>query len=301
MAVSKFGMRDWLLGWLVPQGIGGAYTQAVTQVSSTGVEYGNGNPLPVALQTSSISAAFNPTGEATLAVTSTSARVAMGSAGPTALIVNTGANTAYVTFGNASVVSTTALGHPIPSGWALAFDITGTSFIAAITASSTASLTISTGTGMVEIAASGSAAAAGEAVNLASVGGTTIAIGQAAMAASLPVVIASNQTAVPVSPQAVATGAASFLNIAAGQATTTVKSGAGTLYAIVLNSAAIATNTTTVYDNTVASGTVIGRPAATTATVPTTLNYGATGLAFATGLTIITATANGSDMTVIYK
>lgn len=125
--------------------------------------------------------------------------------------------------------------------------------------------------------------------------------GQATMVNSTPVVIASNQSAVPVSPQAIATGAASFLNIAAGQATTTVKSGAGTLYAILLNSAATATNTTTIYDNTAASGTVIGRPAATTATVPTTLNYGATGLAFATGLTIITATANGSDMTVVYK
>lgn len=104
-----------------------------------------------------------------------------------------------------------------------------------------------------------------------------------------------------VNPQATTTGGASFLNIAAGQATTTVKSGVGTLYAIILNSAATATNTTTVYDNTAASGTVIARPAATTATVPTTLNYGPTGLAFATGLTIITATANGSDMTVVYK
>lgn len=102
-------------------------------------------------------------------------------------------------------------------------------------------------------------------------------------------------------PAAATTGGASFLNIAAGQATTTVKSGAGTLYAIVLNSAATATNTTTVYDNTAASGTVIGRPAVTTATVPTTLTYGVTGLAFATGLTIITATANGGDMTIMYK
>lgn len=93
-------------------------------------------------------------------------------------------------------------------------------------------------------------------------------------------------------------GGYSFLNIAAGQATTTVKSGAGTLHSIILNSAATATNTTTIYDNTAASGTVIGRPAVTTATVPTTLIYD---IAFATGLTIITATANGGDMTVIYK
>lgn len=90
----------------------------------------------------------------------------------------------------------------------------------------------------------------------------------------------------------------SYLNIAAGQATTTVKSGAGFLHSITFNSAATATNTTTVYDNTAASGTVIAIPAATTATVPTTLTYD---VSFATGLTIITATANGSNMTVSYR
>jgi len=101
-----------------------------------------------------------------------------------------------------------------------------------------------------------------------------------------------------VSPLAATTGGYSFLNIAAGQATTTVKSGAGTLHSIVLNSAATATNTTIIYDNTAGSGTVIGRPAVTTATVPTTLIYD---IAFATGLTIVTAVANGGDMTVVYK
>lgn len=110
----------------------------------------------------------------------------------------------------------------------------------------------------------------------------------------------ANTTPWLVSQSASTTGGASFLNIAAGQATTTVKSGAGTLYSIVLNSAATATNTTTIYDNTAGSGTVIGRPAVTTATVPTTLNYGS-GMAFSTGLTIVTATANGGDMTVVYK
>lgn len=90
----------------------------------------------------------------------------------------------------------------------------------------------------------------------------------------------------------------SYLNIAAGQATTVVKSGAGFLHSITFNSAATATNTTTVYDNTAASGTVIAIPAATTATVPTTLTYD---VSFATGLTIITATANGSNMTVSYR
>jgi hypothetical protein len=90
----------------------------------------------------------------------------------------------------------------------------------------------------------------------------------------------------------------SYLNIVAGQATTTVKSGAGFLHSITLNSAATATNVTTVYDSTTGSGTVIAIPAATTATVPTTLTYD---VSFATGLTIVTATANGSNMTVSYR
>lgn len=98
--------------------------------------------------------------------------------------------------------------------------------------------------------------------------------------------------------RASATGGYSYLNIAAGQATTVVKASAGTLHSIVLNSAATATNTTVVYDHPSGVGTVIGRPAVTTATVPTTLIYD---IAFANGLTIITATANGGDMTVVYK
>lgn len=101
-----------------------------------------------------------------------------------------------------------------------------------------------------------------------------------------------------VSVPAVATGGYSFVNIAAGQATTTVKSGAGTLHAIVFNGPATATSTMVMYDNTADSGTVIGRPLATAVVMPVTVIYD---LAFGTGLTIITATANGADMTVIYK
>lgn len=97
---------------------------------------------------------------------------------------------------------------------------------------------------------------------------------------------------------AAATGGYSYLNIVAGQATTVVKASAGTLHSIVLNSAATATNTTTIYDNATGVGTIIGKPAVTTATVPTTLIYD---IAFALGLTIITATANGGDMTICYK
>lgn len=124
------------------------------------------------------------------------------------------------------------------------------------------------------------------------------ALGAGTAAAALRVVVATDQTSVPVNQAAAATGGYSYLNIAAGQATTVVKASAGTLHSIVLNSAATATNTTTVYDHASGAGTVIAIPAVVTATVPTTLLFD---IAFATGLTIITATANGGNMTVCYK
>jgi hypothetical protein len=90
----------------------------------------------------------------------------------------------------------------------------------------------------------------------------------------------------------------SYLNIVAGQATTVVKTGSGLLHAIIFNGPATATNTTNVYDNTAASGTLIATPLATAVVLPTTVTYNC---AFSTGLTIITATANGANMTVVYR
>lgn len=88
----------------------------------------------------------------------------------------------------------------------------------------------------------------------------------------------------------------SFLNIA-GAATTTVKSGSGTLDRIAINKA-VATGVITVYDNTAGSGTKIA-----TITNPAVLldtqrgiDYG---LAFTTGLTVVTSAAD--DITVIYR
>lgn len=124
-------------------------------------------------------------------------------------------------------------------------------------------------------------------------------------ASTLRVVVATDQpnltTALNVSPVAAATGGASFLNIVAGQATTVVKASAGTLYAIVFNGAATATNTTNVYDHASGAGTIIATPDAVGIDQPTTLGFGPAGLAFANGLTVITATANGANMTVVYK
>lgn len=78
--------------------------------------------------------------------------------------------------------------------------------------------------------------------------------------------------------------------------TTTLKSGAGVLHAITINNPA-ATETVTIYDNTSATGTKIGTITVPASPVPVTLTYD---VAFATGLTIVTATA-ASDITVSYK
>lgn len=94
---------------------------------------------------------------------------------------------------------------------------------------------------------------------------------------------------------ATSSGGYKYTRITAGQATTIIKASSGTLHAICYNTAATATNTTTVYDNPSTSGTVIAAPAAISVTFPTCQTFD---IAFTTGLTIITATANGGDMTV---
>ena len=71
-----------------------------------------------------------------------------------------------------------------------------------------------------------------------------------------------------------------------------VKSGAGHLRSITINTTAA--GTITVYDNTAASGTVIAVIQASVS--PQTLEYNVT---FGTGLTIVTAAA--SDITVGYR
>jgi hypothetical protein len=83
-----------------------------------------------------------------------------------------------------------------------------------------------------------------------------------------------------------------FRNIAAA-ATTVVKTGAGTLERIVINTTAA--STITVYDNTAGSGTKIATIAASPV-IGSNFVYGAL---FSTGLTIVTAGA--SDITVVYS
>lgn len=78
--------------------------------------------------------------------------------------------------------------------------------------------------------------------------------------------------------------------------TTVVKSGPGLLHALTFNKP-VATAVVTIYDNTAASGTVIGTITVPASPQPFTLVFD---VAFATGLTILTATA-AQDITVSYR
>lgn len=91
-------------------------------------------------------------------------------------------------------------------------------------------------------------------------------------------------------------GGFNYSNITlAAPTTTTVKSGQGILHTITFNKPT-ATCVVTIYDNTAASGTVIGTITVPASPMPVTLTYDVN---FGTGLTITTATA-ASDITVSY-
>jgi hypothetical protein len=76
--------------------------------------------------------------------------------------------------------------------------------------------------------------------------------------------------------------------------TTTLKSASGVLHAICVNTPG-ATDTTTVYDSTSASGTIIGVLSAAAAGC---IDYQ---LRFANGLTIVTSGTTAPDLTVIWE
>lgn len=87
-----------------------------------------------------------------------------------------------------------------------------------------------------------------------------------------------------------------FLNIVlAAPTTTAVKTSPGILHSITFNKP-IATGVITIYDSLAASGTIIGTITIPASPQPVTVFYD---VAFATGLTIVTATA-AQDITVSY-
>jgi hypothetical protein len=88
---------------------------------------------------------------------------------------------------------------------------------------------------------------------------------------------------------------AKYTNITTA-ATTTVKSSSGMLLGIMVNTGQSGA-TITIYDNTAASGTKIGTFTATAQAGPL---VPACGVAFGTGLTVVTAGGTPADVTIIY-
>lgn len=108
-------------------------------------------------------------------------------------------------------------------------------------------------------------------------------------------VLLGTQAAAKAIPTAATTGGYSFSNIVTAT-TTVVKSGAGTLHSISINSKGTVASVATVYDNTAASGTKV-------ATLDS-LNLSGTfiyDVAFATGITIVTTGTVAPDITVSFK
>ena len=111
------------------------------------------------------------------------------------------------------------------------------------------------------------------------VNGIALSLGANTAANALPVVLATN----------------SYSHIST-VATTVVKSGVGNLHAVIINQKGTVASTITMYDNTAASGTVIG--------ILDSLNFEGTNtydVAFTTGLTIVTTGTVAPDITVSYR
>lgn len=80
-------------------------------------------------------------------VTNASSRVALGAVGQVAWVCNTGANIAYVAFGDGTVVVTAANGIPILNGACASLSPAGGIDMAAITATATTTLQTTMGYG----------------------------------------------------------------------------------------------------------------------------------------------------------
>ena len=204
----------------------------------------NGNACVNATVSVSASiAGFAPATAGTpLAVTSTTGQEALP-AGATVQVSNVGSNLAYVNFGTSGSVTATTSNLPIPGGSTVWITVGANTNIAAITGSSTTTLNLIGGSGLgtgmggggsgggggslsATASATPTSVSAGNAnLNVSlhselfsalSFGGTPLALGQAAMASSIPVAIASNQAAIPVTPTPDATAAAAPAATAAG-------------------------------------------------------------------------------------
>lgn len=140
------------------------------------------------------------------------------------------------------------------------------------------------------------------------------ALGQTTMSASLPVNIASDQTKVPVAPQAISSGGATQTVKTNVNATVqNVKVSAGTLYGLLLTNTTAAAAFVQVFDVTSGSITVGTTPPSQMHLVPAgssmLLSFPAVGVAFLTAINVASTTtatgntgsASGMNVTAFYQ
>jgi hypothetical protein len=152
---------------------------------------------------------FQATGRAAIAtVGTTSQAVPLGSADTTALVMNQGSNDEYIVFGGSGATASVATSYLVPHGWGIAFNTGGQAYIAAITASGTSSLVVTTGTGLPALTGGGGGGGGS--------GGAVTAIAGAFVAGSL--VDITNMTATPGSD---ATKAAAVQGVTGGKPVST--------------------------------------------------------------------------------
>lgn len=234
-----------------------------------------------------------PSGAATSALQTTGntslSTIATNTTGLNSLTKNTGivdANTIRVSPATDVTQAISAVSLPLPSGASTsALQTTGNSSLSSIDGKITA-----VNTGAVVVSSSALPTGAATQTTLASIDAKFSALGQKTMAGSTPVVLASNHSDIYVKDKS-----SSYANITT-TGTTTIKSGAGILRRLVINTKGSASNTFTIYDSLTGSGTVI----ATIDTVNSVSSYFEYGLAF-TALTIVSATGTSANATVIYE
>ncbi len=170
------------------------------------------------------------------------------------------------------------------SPWAT-LDVNSAAILAGVTGA------IPTGTNSIGAVTQGGVWTVGAALNAE----TTKVIGTVNQGTSPWVVSNGGTFATQASLTASATGAYSFSNIKTST-TTTVKSGAGTLHTVCVNTDGTVASAVALFDNTAASGTTIANINSLSSTNCYTYD-----IAFATGLTVVTTGTAPSDITISYK
>lgn len=143
---------------------------------------------------------------------------------------------------------------------------------------------------------------ANQSVNIAQIAGTTTPVGSGVQATAMRTTLATDSPglitlggATPANSVPVVPAGYTYSHISTAT-TTTVKSGAGVLHTITVNGLGTVASSTTVYDNTAASGTVIA--IINTLAGQTSYIYD---IAFGTGLTLVTTGTVAPDITVSYR